>query len=86
MTRQEVVNIIDSEGNVKNVWREVSGNATHTEQRALTRINLIDEIMVITGQKRPCNNCQGAMRRATANNSATIIYQWRENGVTHQAI
>lgn len=60
--------------------------ATHTEQRALTRINLTDETVLITGQNPPCRNCQGAMRKATANNNATIIYQWRENGVTKQAI
>lgn len=56
--------------------------ATHTEQRALTRINLDDETMIITGQNPPCKNCQGAMRRATMNNSATIYYQWREDGKT----
>lgn len=71
------------------MWREVSGNATkeemalgtgkmrqatHTEQRALTRIDLVDETMIITGQNPPCKNCQGAMRRATMDNSATIRY------------
>lgn len=95
------VKVINSNGKITNVWREVSGNAidsekalgtglmrqaTHTEQRALTRINLTDETVLITGQNPPCRNCQGAMRKATANNNATIIYQWRENGVTKQAI
>lgn len=28
--------------------------ATHTEQRALTRINLTDETVLITGQNPPC--------------------------------
>ena len=92
---------MDSDGNIIKVWRESSGNATpsemalgtgrmrqatHTEQRALTRVNLKDETMLITGQKAPCKNCQGAMRRATTNNSATIIYQWRENGVTRKEV
>ena len=95
------VKVINSNGKITNVWREVSGNATdsekalgtgfmrqatHTEQRALTRINLTDETVLITGQNPPCRNCQGAMRKATANNNATINYQWRENGVTKQAI
>lgn len=83
------------------MWREVSGNATesemalgtgkmrqatHTEQRALTRIELTDETILITGQNPPCKNCQGAMRLKTLNNDGTIIYQWRENGKTVQAI
>lgn len=91
------VRILESDGSTRNVWREVSGNATedemalgtglmrqatHTEQRALTRINFDDETMVITGQNPPCNNCQGALRQATMNNSATIRYQWRQNGKT----
>lgn len=59
---------------------------THTEQRALTRINLTDETVLINGQNPPCRNCQVAMRKATANNNATIIYLWRENGVAKQAI
>ena len=95
------VKVIDKDGNITNVWREVSGNATesemalgigrmrqatHTEQRALTRMNLTDETVLITGQNPPCRNCQGAMRQKTVNNSATIIYQWRENGYTRQAI
>lgn len=95
------VKIIDENGNITNVWREVSGNATesekalgvglmrqatHTEQRALTRINLTNETVLITGQNPPCKNCQGAMRQATLNNNATIIYQWRECGKTVQAI
>lgn len=93
------IKVIDSGGNIIKVWREVSGNATesemalgvgrmrqatHTEQRALTRINLTDETVLITGQKPPCPNCQGAMRKATSNNSATIIYQWREQGQTYK--
>ena len=93
------IKVIDKDGNITKVWREVSGNATasekalgtgrmrqatHTEQRALTRINLTDETVLITGQQAPCRNCQGAMRKATSNNSATIIYQWRERGQTYQ--
>ena len=95
------VKIIDSGGDVKRVWREVSGNATdsekalgpgkmqqatHTEQRALTRIELTDETILITGQNPPCKNCQGAMRLKTLNNNGTIIYQWRENGKTVQVM
>lgn len=86
------VKIIDADGEVTKVWREVSGNATesemalgtgkmrqatHTEQRALTRIELTDETILITGQNPPCKNCQGAMRLKTLNNNGTIIYQWR---------
>lgn len=51
---------------------------------ALTRINLTDETVLFTGQQAPCRNCQSAMRKATSNNSATIIYQWREHGQTYQ--
>ena len=95
------VKIIDSDGEVKKVWREVSGNATdsekalglgkmrqatHTEQRALTRIELTDETVLITGQNPPCKNCQGAMRLKTLNNNGTIIYQWRDNGKTVQVM
>ena len=91
--------VIDRDGNIIKVWREVSGNATnsekmlligrmrqatHTEQRVLTRINLTDETLLITGQINPCTNCQGSMRKATSNNSATVIYQWREHGQIHQ--
>ena len=91
--------VIDRDGNIVKVWREASGNATdsekmlgtgrmrqatHTEQRTLTRINLTDETLLITGQQNPCTNCQGSMRKATANNSATIIYQWREHGQIYQ--
>lgn len=42
--------------------------------------------MATTGQNSPCLNCQGAMRKSTLNNSATIIYQWREKGKTFQSI
>ncbi len=95
------VRILEPDGSTRNVWREVSGNATeaekalgtglmrqatHTEQRALTRINLNDETMVITGQAAPCNNCQGALRRATMNKSATIRYQWRQSGKTQYEV
>lgn len=95
------VKIINSNGQVIKVWREVSGNATeseialgigkmrqatHTEQRVLTRFDLIDETIFITGQNPPCKNCQGAMRLKTLNNNGTIIYQWREKGKTVQAI
>lgn len=86
---------------VTKVWREVSGNATesekalgvgrmrqatHTEQRALTRVNLTDQTVLITGQNPPCKNCQFALRSATKDNNATIIYQWRKNGVEHKKI
>ena len=95
------IKVIDKKGEVTKVWREASGNATesekalgtgrmrqatHTEQRALTRLDLTDETVLITGQQAPCRNCQGAMRKATMNNSATIVYQWREQGKTSQAI
>lgn len=88
-------------GKVIKVWREVSGNATssemalgigkmrqatHTEQRVLTRFDLIDETILITGQNPPCKNCQGAMRLRTLGNNGIIIYQWREKGKTVQAI
>lgn len=91
------VRILEPYGKTRNVWRDVSGNATeaemalgtgkmrqatHTEQRALTRIDFVDETMIITGQNAPCKKCQGAMRKATMNNSATIRYQWREDGKT----
>ena len=55
-------------------------------RKRYTRINLTDETVLITGQNSPCQNCQGAMRKTTANNNATIIYLWRENGVAKQAI
>ena len=40
---------------------------------ALIRINLTDETVLFTGQQAPCRN-----------NSATVIYQWREHGQTYQ--
>ena len=95
------VKVIDADGEVTKVWREVSGNATesemalgtgkmrqatHTEQRVLTRIELTDETILITGQKPPCKNCQGAMRLKTLDNEGTIIYQWRENSKTFRTI
>lgn len=52
--------------------------ATHTEQRGLTRVNLTTETLRITGQLPPCNNCQGALRNATMGNEARIEYQWLE--------
>ena len=43
-------------------------------RKRYTRINLTDETVLINGQNPPCRNCQVAMRKATANNNATINY------------
>ena len=87
------VRVLDKNGKTKDAWREVSGEATdaqkelgtgvmrqstHTEQKALTRKVLDDETVVITGQRAPCKNCQGAMRNATVDNNAKVEYQWRD--------
>lgn len=49
-------------------------------------MNLTDQTVLITGQNPPCKNCQYAMRSSTKDNAATIIYQWRKNGVEHKKI
>jgi len=57
--------------------------ASHTEARAVTHTPLsAGQRMTITGQRPPCPSCKGYMNRATQESGATIIYRWRENGVT----
>jgi hypothetical protein len=88
----------DASGRLRHHERIVSGNmtpeeqalgfprgmmASHTEARAVRNIPLQPgETMVITGQRPPCTNCRGAMNQAARDTGATIIYRWRENGVT----
>jgi len=60
-----------------NMW------ASHTEARAARNIPLQrGETMTITGQYPPCRTCKEAMDLAARESGATIIYRWRENGVT----
>ena len=92
------VMVRDAAGDIKQHQRVVSGNmtpaeqalgfprntlASHTEARAITNIPLqAGETMTITGQFPPCPTCKGVMNRAARESGATIIYRWRENGVT----
>jgi hypothetical protein len=88
----------DESGSIRFHERIVSGNmtaeeealgfprntlASHSEARALRTIRLErGETMVITGQSPPCPTCKGAMNQAARSTGATIIYRWREDGVT----
>jgi hypothetical protein len=57
--------------------------ASHSEARALRTIRLErGETMVITGQSPPCPACKGVMNQAARSTGATILYRWREHGVT----
>ncbi len=94
------IRLLDEEGRVLRVWREISGEQTpqqralgfpkdsmssHTEVKALTRVDLQSgQTMIITGQRAPCPNCKGAMNQAARTTGATIMYQWREGGVTRR--
>ena len=88
----------DASGRLRHHERIVSGNmtpeeqalgfprntlASHTEARAIRNIPLHrGETMIITGQRPPCPTCKGIMNQAARESGATIIYRWRENGVT----
>jgi hypothetical protein len=88
----------DASGRLRHHERIVSGNmtpeeqalgfprntlASHTEARAIRNIPLQrGETMTITGQRPPCPTCKGVMNQAARESGATIIYRWRENGVT----
>lgn len=92
------ITVRDADGKIIQRTRIVSGNmtpeekalkfrkdtlASHTEARAVRQVRLQKgESMTITGQKRPCNHCKGAMNRAVAKTGASIKYQWREGGRT----
>ncbi|GIW82862.1 MAG: hypothetical protein KatS3mg105_4669 [Gemmatales bacterium] len=88
----------DASGRLRHHERIVSGNmtpeekglgfprgslASHTEARAIRNIPLRrGETMIITGQYPPCKPCKGVMNQTAREAGATIIYRWRENGVT----
>ncbi|MEJ5276037.1 MAG: polymorphic toxin-type HINT domain-containing protein [Thermogemmata sp.] len=88
----------DASGRLRHHERIVSGNmtpeeqalgfprntlASHTEARAIRNIPLQrGETTIITGQRPPCPTCKGIMNQAARESGATIIYRWRENGVT----
>lgn len=88
----------DASGRLRHHERIVSGNmtpeeqalgfprntlASHTAARAIRNIPLQrGETTTITGQRPPCPTCKGVMNQAARDSGATIIYRWRENGVT----
>ncbi|HID36511.1 MAG TPA: hypothetical protein EYP39_03920 [Ghiorsea sp.] len=40
----------------------------------------------ITGQQAPCPRCRGEMNSAVTDSGGSIIYQWREGGLTQSWI
>ena len=92
------VTVRDANGTVRQRERLVSGNmtpeeqalgfpkntlASHTEARAVRSMPPgPGETMTITGQRPPCPTCKGPMNRTAKETGGTIIYRWRENGVT----
>jgi hypothetical protein len=57
--------------------------ATHTEARAVTRIELRSgDFLEIRGQYDPCGSCIRAMQNAATRSGSTIRYWWPGGGYT----